>query len=59
MYMMEVNHVRAGSKGTLKRDPGDATLSLDMTEAVQTLEAPPVKKLLKEPGRTCAGRAKV
>ena len=59
--MMEVNHVRAGGKGTLKRDPGDATLSLDMTEAVQTsaLEAPPVKELLQEPGRTCAGRAKV
>lgn len=31
---MTVNHVRDG-KGALESDPGDATLSLDMTDGVQ------------------------
>jgi hypothetical protein len=39
MYMTAVNHVRAGSKGTIERDSGDATLSLDMSEAVETVAA--------------------
>ena len=59
MYMMAVSHVRVG-KGTLERDPGDATLSLDMTEAVQTIGARgyrPSRNCSRNPaGHTPAGQ---
>jgi hypothetical protein len=40
--MMAVNHVRTG-KGALEGNPGEATLSLDMSYRRSPLEAPPVK----------------